>query len=363
MAIGHQNGPSYSLGIAISSLVKVKLLPSTEIDLNALVTANDQESIEALAAGEVTFALAAIDNARPPDSPEIRALATLGRADDLALTLLVRRNADDDLVRTILDTLLDHVDFLSMIDQRAAGLTADAALLGLAVPLHDGAKRFYMEQWSASAGPSPAATPSAASPPARIATAAPAPVEPAPAAPSQGDGRAHEPADARNFVLYFDFDDATLNTATRSTLSNAASFAQSLDNPAIIIAAYTDAAGDADYNYLLAERRADAVMQGLDALGVRYSRIETSLFGERSPWAVTLDGVGEASNRRVELFIEEPVDAVQLLPVSEAPTTPASERETDPRPGEDEVTTIPAAAPPLSKDGPKKRILPLNSTM
>jgi hypothetical protein len=51
MAIGHQNGPSYSLGIAISSLVKVKLLPSTEIDLNALVTANDLESMEALAGG------------------------------------------------------------------------------------------------------------------------------------------------------------------------------------------------------------------------------------------------------------------------------------------------------------------------
>lgn len=127
---------------AISSLVKVKLLPTTDIDLNTVITANDQESLNALQAGDVAFALAAIDNSRPPNSPDIRAIATLGRTGNLATTLLVRNDVDGALVQNILKTILDNVDFLSTVDQQAAGLTPDVALLGLAVPLHDGAKHF-----------------------------------------------------------------------------------------------------------------------------------------------------------------------------------------------------------------------------
>jgi outer membrane protein OmpA-like peptidoglycan-associated protein len=366
MAIGHQKGPSYGLGVAISSLIKVKLLPSTDVDLNAVVTESDRQSLEALQSGGATFALVPIDNARPPSSPDIRAVATLGRSGDLALTLLVRQDADDASVQIILKTILDNVDFLQMIDQRAVGLTADAAMLGLSVPLHDGAKRFYMQQWASSgSGASPSPSPAAVVPadrlPATTVAAEPsiagAPVE---AYVANADG----PADARNFVLYFDFDDATLNDTTQTVLRDAARFASTLDNPAIIVAAYTDSAGNADYNYLLAERRAGAVMSGLNSLGVHYSDIQTSLYGERSPWALTLDGVNEASNRRVELFIEEPVETVQLLPVAgDAAGAPALQQEPGVAPAGGEIETIPASTAPLPRGGPQNRILPLRTTM
>ena len=208
------------------------------------------------------------------------------------------------MVQAILEVIFDSVDFLVAADEQAVGLTPDAALLGLAVPLHDGAKRFYMSDWASSDN-------------AAQTTVAKTPRTPAEEAkePTDQNGWTTGPDDARNFILYFGFDDATLNDAAKATLREAATFAETLVEPAIIVAAYTDSAGDAEYNYLLAGRRADTVMAGLDALGVRYSQIDTAFFGERSPWAVTLDGVKEASNRRVELFIEEPIGEVQLLPV------------------------------------------------
>lgn len=312
LAVGHQTGQAYSLGIAVSSLVKVKLLPTTDIDLEPVITANDQESLDMLLGGDVAFAVVPIDNSRPPESPDIRALATLGRTGNLTTTLLVRREVADTLVSTILETILNNVAFLSTVDQQAAGLTADAAIFGLAVPLHDGAKLFFMENWASSDDAASGTVTAAEEAEVRertvAATAAVVPPDP--------NDRTDEPDDARNFVIYFGFDDDVLDSAAQATLREAAAFAATLEGPAMIIAAYTDAVGDADYNYLLAERRAETVMQGLDALNVRYSRIDLSLFGERSPWAVTLDGVNEASNRRVELFIEEPVGEVELLPVA-----------------------------------------------
>ncbi len=346
MAIGHESGLAYGLGIAVSSVVKVKLLPATGIDMNAVVTANDQESLKALQAGNVAFAIAVIDISRPPSSPDIRALATLKRTSNRAITLLVRRDVDDGMVQTILEAILDSVDFIAAADQQAAGLTPDAALLGLAVPLHDGAKRFYMNNWASSGDTALTAVAKTPRTPAREAKK-----------PTSESDWTTEPDDARNFILYFGFDDATLNNATRATLRDAATFAATLAEPAIIVAAYTDAAGDAEYNYLLAERRANAVMAGLDAFGVRYSRIDMSLFGERSPWAVTLDGVEEASNRRVELFIEEPIDEVQLLPVRAgfiSDATPSSSESDRAYPVHDGNRTAPA----LPAGGPRERSLP-----
>lgn len=209
-----------------------------------------------------------------------------------------------------------------------------------------------MENWTSSGdGASIAATEAAETPATAVATTDTTPQA------SRND-RVAEPDDARNFILYFGFDKATLDDVNKATLREAAAFAATLAEPEIIVAAYTDTAGDAEYNYLLAERRADAVLDGLDALGVRYGRIDMSLFGERSPWAVTLDGVNEASNRRVELFIEEPVQLLRLLalPIGHTDVDAASaQRPTNETQDGNEI--VPASNQPPA-GGPKERILP-----
>lgn len=349
IAIGHEQSPTYGVGIGISSLVKVKLLPEAGIDLRSVITTDDRASLEAMRNGSVAFAVVNIDGGQPPPSPDIRALATLGKSGSQATTLLARSDVDDASIQKILETIFSNVDFLKAIDSRLQDLDPDKAVMGLTLPLHRGAKRFYATWWG-----SPQSTAAAGTPEAAGAAIASEDRNAAAPAPTVSGGS----ADARNYVIYFGFDQATLNDAAEETLREAASFAATLSDPAMIVAAYTDSAGDAQYNYLLAERRAETVMQGLEALGVRYSRIDMSLFGERSPWSVTLDGVSEANNRRVELFIEEPVPELQPLPVS-ADASESFSTGTELR-----VPQGDAVRPPLSKPagGPEKRILPSGAT-
>jgi len=66
IAIGGEKGPAYNLGVGISSLVKVKLLPTSKIDFDPVVTKDDQASLEALNNGSADFALVASDDQNLP---------------------------------------------------------------------------------------------------------------------------------------------------------------------------------------------------------------------------------------------------------------------------------------------------------
>ncbi|MEM8949588.1 MAG: phosphate ABC transporter substrate-binding/OmpA family protein [Pseudomonadota bacterium] len=316
IAVGNEQSGTFKLGIGISSLVKIKLLPRYDIDLEPLITEGDEASLKALEDGVADFALVAVDQSQPLSRIGMEAVANLGELDNLTTMLVAAREVDGEAVQRILVSIFENVNFLSAIDPQLSGINPDKAVMGLTLPLHRGAKRYLASRW-ASGGDVAAAEPAAAveevtaaAAPAPAASAAPE-VETAALPPAYGE----EADDARNYVFYFGFDDASLNPESQATLERAARFAESLEDPAIIVAAYTDSAGDAEYNYLLAERRAASVVDGLEALQVRYSQLDLSLFGERSPWAVTLDNVNEASNRRVELFIEEPVPEIQPLPI------------------------------------------------
>lgn len=356
IAVGSGSGPTYNLGIGISSLVKVKLLPSEDIDLDPVITNDDRESLIALNDGTVAFALVAVDDPRPFVDDNIQALATLGNVDGRSKTLLVRRDVDDQTVQSILQSVFNGIDFLAAIDPALSELHPDSAVIGLTLPLHRGAKRFYATWWSSTPEDEETVLPAAA--PAADAAATPAESARVPEPPS-----GLLPADARNFVFYFGFDDDKLSDDARETLREAATFAGSLQSPAVFVAAHTDSVGNAEYNYLLAERRADTVVRSLDQLGVVYSRMDLSLFGERSPWEVTLDDVNEANNRRVELFIEEPVPELQPLPISsngvaEAPAPVGSEAILPRRAPEQDVEK-PAGGPVEKIPQTKSAIRPL----
>lgn len=324
IAISNDSTATYNLGIGISSLVKVKLLPTDGVDLDIVVMSDDQETLRAVQSGNVDFALVTLGDTQLNLDDNVQTLGTFGKVGGSLRQLLVRREVSDSIAQDILTSIFSGVDFLAAIDPQLSELHPDSAVIGLTLPLHNGAKRFYATWWAAPGGE---ATPKVAALPA---------TDPPIATTEKPSETADStiPTDARNFVLYFGFDSDALNDAANQTLLEAAAFAETLGSPAIIVAAYTDSVGDAEYNYLLAERRADSVLDELERLGVQYSQIDLSLFGERSPWAVKLNDVSEANNRRVELFIEEPVLEVQPLPtttgaidlpVSDQAITPASQ--------------------------------------
>lgn len=353
IAIGDKTSETYKLGIGLSSLIKIKLLPREDIDLQTLITANDAESLEALQTGLASFALVAVDRNQSLSTDGMEAVANLGTIGARTTVMLVRSDVDDGSVEKILQTIFDNVAFLTTVDPDLRNLDPESAVMDLPLPLHGGAKRYHAARWAAG-GAAVAAVEEPSAPASASAPPIPAKREPL-APPAESDEV--EAADARNYVLYFGFDDAGLSAEAEAELVEAARFAATLDDPAIIVAAYTDSVGDAEYNYLLAERRAASVMKGLNDLDVRYGRVDLSFFGERSPWSVTLDDVNEANNRRVELFIEAPVPEVQPLAIPAGYTPAAAPSDPSPSTG---VSTEPAPTgtiPTRPAGEPERRLL------
>lgn len=100
--------------------------------------------------------------------------------------------------------------------------------------------------------------------------------------------------------VHFDFDSDDLHEAATPDIEAAASvLVDHFPNARFRVAGFTDAAGSADYNLDLSERRALAVYQELvENHGVPADRLESVGFGEDAT-----EGATDAQRRRVELQI------------------------------------------------------------
>jgi outer membrane protein OmpA-like peptidoglycan-associated protein len=106
----------------------------------------------------------------------------------------------------------------------------------------------------------------------------------------------------RNEVL-FDFNSAGLRQASRDSLREMANVFEKYPNTTISVQGHTDSIGSAAYNQRLSERRAEAVANYLENLGVRSSRLETIGYGKSQPRATNSTAEGRQLNRRVEIKI------------------------------------------------------------
>jgi len=79
------------------------------------------------------------------------------------------------------------------------------------------------------------------------------------------------------------------------------------DNPrvSVQVEGHTDGRGDAEDNLLLSQERAQAVVDALGSLGVDMARLTARGFGEQRPLADNETEAGMATNRRVELIVQE----------------------------------------------------------
>jgi outer membrane protein OmpA-like peptidoglycan-associated protein len=105
------------------------------------------------------------------------------------------------------------------------------------------------------------------------------------------------------FVIYFEWDRATLNSAAMDTLDFAVSRARGCNIAAVSVVGHTDTSQSAEYSQALSERQASAVRDALVARGVPSSLITTEARGESDLARATRDGVREPLNRRVAVTI------------------------------------------------------------
>jgi outer membrane protein OmpA-like peptidoglycan-associated protein len=106
------------------------------------------------------------------------------------------------------------------------------------------------------------------------------------------------------FLVFFDFDKATLTPAGAQVVEQAAAAYRSAGAARVDVTGYTDLVGSVAYNLKLSKRRADTVRAYLMNLGVPASAIIERARGKQDPRVPTADGVRERENRRVEIIIQ-----------------------------------------------------------
>jgi outer membrane protein OmpA-like peptidoglycan-associated protein len=111
------------------------------------------------------------------------------------------------------------------------------------------------------------------------------------------------PAPARSYLVFFDWDKATLTDRARQIIKEAADNSTRVQYTRIEVNGYTDTSGTPRYNQGLSVRRAQAVAAELVKDGVPRNAISIQGFGDTKLLVPTGPGVREPQNRRVEIII------------------------------------------------------------
>ncbi len=112
------------------------------------------------------------------------------------------------------------------------------------------------------------------------------------------------PAPQRSYLVFFDWDKATLTDRAKAIIADAAANIPKVEHTQIEVNGYTDTSGTPKYNQGLSVRRAQAVAAELVRLGVPKDQIAIQGFGETHLLVPTGPGVREPQNRRVEIIIK-----------------------------------------------------------
>lgn len=104
--------------------------------------------------------------------------------------------------------------------------------------------------------------------------------------------------------IYFDFDQAGINSEMSPILSANATYMKENPNTVIVIEGNCDERGTNEYNLALAERRAINAKEYMVNLGVNPARIRTVSYGEERPLFTGQDELDWSQNRRADFIAE-----------------------------------------------------------
>ena len=111
------------------------------------------------------------------------------------------------------------------------------------------------------------------------------------------------PPQPMSFIVFFEFDSATITPPAGRILDDVAAAYRDGKKTTVALDGHADRSGSNAYNQRLSERRAGAAKAALVERGVPVDAIATAAFGETRPRVATADGVREQENRRVEIEI------------------------------------------------------------
>ena len=103
--------------------------------------------------------------------------------------------------------------------------------------------------------------------------------------------------------IQFDLDKYNIKPEYEPLLDEAVASLKSKPDVKVVISGYTDNSGTAQYNMVLSERRAKAVLDYFTSHGISASRLQAVGHGLEDPVASNATADGRALNRRVELKV------------------------------------------------------------
>ncbi len=109
--------------------------------------------------------------------------------------------------------------------------------------------------------------------------------------------------DAREFVVYFPWDEYVLTPEAQAVVQQAAQYSADGRATRITVVGYTDSSGSATYNVGLSEKRAKTVSDALVGLGLPATSLAVDWKGETNLAVPTPDGTKEPLNRRSTVMI------------------------------------------------------------
>ncbi len=149
LGAGKPGTGSFELGVGITSLIKVRLLPSDGIDLTLVESADRDVTGEFLILDQALIkeleGLEPITDSSKDQLRSIMAFRPSVAGSGPTLEFVVREDVDDDAVYLITKVVLENAIFLEDLNKRSWNLSADEVLNGLSLRLHTGAIRYYEE--------------------------------------------------------------------------------------------------------------------------------------------------------------------------------------------------------------------------
>lgn len=104
-------------------------------------------------------------------------------------------------------------------------------------------------------------------------------------------------------AVYFDFDRANVRKSEIAKVRKVADLMQKYTNIEVRLEGHADERGSTDYNFVLGQRRSEAVKDLLTSYGIDAPRLGVQSFGEEFPAAKGQTEEAWALNRRVEFVI------------------------------------------------------------
>jgi peptidoglycan-associated lipoprotein len=101
--------------------------------------------------------------------------------------------------------------------------------------------------------------------------------------------------------VYFDYDSYEIRDEFKAVLQAHAKNLGTKRAVKVALEGHTDERGGAEYNLALGQKRANAVLQTLQTLGVAATQMEAVSFGKEKPKASGASEAGFAENRRVDI--------------------------------------------------------------